>query len=145
MADHPSRHDAHLLVAAIRVLEHVEQHPPTEQEIAVLLRWHVDRVRVVAHGLDSLGAVAAIKSPFDVRYKVGDHSLVDTLDDEGVDDSISREIHEFEQRSKSDQEKIERMFGTMPSRERPEEATRGLDAEFGEFSRRKPRDPFGGG
>ena len=147
MAELPARHEAHLVVAAVRVLDHVEKHPPTEAEIAALLQWHEDRARVVAHGLVEFGALSAIKSPFEVRYRLGDHTRLDELaEGEGVDDSISKEMKAFEQRSKADQEEIERMFGTMPSADRGETPpTKDLEDDFGEFARRKPKNPFGDG
>lgn len=145
MAELPSRHEAHLVVAAVRVLDHVEKHPPTETEVAALLQWHEDRARVVAHGLVEYGALDAIKSPFEVRYRVSDHAKVDALPEgEGVDDSISKEMKAFEERSQADQAEIERMFGTMPSAGKPApEASAGLENDFGEFSRKKPKNPFG--
>lgn len=147
MAELPARHEAHLVVAAVRVLDHVEKHPPTETEIAGMLHWHEDRARVVAHGLVEFGALSAIKSPFEVRYRLADASKLDTLPaGEGVDDSISKEMKDFEARSKADQDEIERMFGTMPSADRGQDApAAGLEDDFGEFARKKPKNPFGDG
>lgn len=145
MAELPARHEAHLLVAAVRVLDHVEKHPPTESEIAALLQWHEDRARIVAHGLVQFGALDAIKTAFEVRYRVLDHSQLDTLPQgEGVDDSISKEMKAFDARSQADQEEIERMFGSMPSAGR-QDAVRssGLEDDFGDFAKRKPKNPFG--
>lgn len=144
MAELPSRTHAHLVVAAVRVLDHTENHPPTDAEIAALLRWHEDKVRVVTHGLEEFGALEAIKSPFEVRYRVGDHTRLDELREDDVDDSISREMKEWEQRSKSDQENLERMFGSMPGAGPKKDPTEGLEKDFGDFARRKPKNPFEG-
>jgi hypothetical protein len=144
MSQLPSRADGHLIVAAIRILEHREQHPPTEQEIAALLRWHEDRTRVIAHELEELGAVAAIRSPFEVRYKLQDAAKVEELPAQStVSDDFAREIEAFDERATAEQERIEKMLGAdRPKPTGPEKSV--LEDEFGEFKSRKPKDPFGG-
>lgn len=145
MSQLPSRADGQLIVAAIRILEHREQHPPTEQEIAALLRWHEDRTRVIARELEDFGAVAAIRSPFEVRYKLQDPARVDELPAEStVSDDFAREIEAFDERATEEQERIEKLLGA--DKPKPVEPSKSaLEDEFGQFKSRKPRDPFSGG
>ena len=143
MSQLPSRADGHLVVAAIRILEHRDGHPPTEQEIAALLRWHEDRTRVIARELDDFGALSAIRSPFEVRYKLQDPARVEELPAESsVSDDFAREIEAFDERATAEQERIERMLGAdRPKPSEPEKSA--LEDEFGEFKSRKPSNPFG--
>lgn len=145
MSQLPSRSDGQLIVAAIRILEHREQHPPTGQEIAALLRWHEDRTRVIAHELEEFGAIAAIRSPFEIRYKLQDAPRVEELPAQStVSDDFAREIEAFDERATAEQERIEKMLGA--DRAKPAEPSKSaLEDEFGQFRSRKPKDPFGGG
>ncbi|RKZ10276.1 hypothetical protein DRQ53_05000 [bacterium] len=144
MSQLPARADGHLIVAAIRILEHLEEHPPTEEEIAALLRWHEDKTRVITRELADLGALAAIRSPFEVRYKLQDPARVDELPaSSNVSDDFAREIEAFDERATAEQERIEEMLGSaQPKPEDPSKAA--LEDEFGDFKGRKPKDPFGG-
>jgi hypothetical protein len=142
MSQLPSRSDGHLIVSAIRILEHREQHPPTEEEIAAILNWHLDHTRVIARELEDFGALAAIRSPFEVRYKLQDPARVDELPVEStVSDDFAREIEAFDERATEEQERIEKMLGAdQAPAAKPDKSA--LEQEFGEFRIRKPKDPF---
>jgi len=143
MSQLPSRSDGQLVVAAIRIFEHLEKHPPTDLEIAALLRWHEDRTRVIARELEDFGALGAIRSPFEVRYKLQDPSRVDELPAEStVSDDFAREIEAFDERATAEQERIEKMLGgDQPKPAEPSKSA--LEDEFGDFKSRKPHNPFG--
>ncbi len=145
MSQLPSRLDGRLMVAAIRILEHREQHPPTENEIAALLDWHEDHTRVIARELEDFGALAAIRSPFEVRYKLQDALKVEELPVESdVADDFAQEIEAFDERATREQERVEKMLGTRQA-PAPEPGESALEEELGEFRARKPTDPFGAG
>ncbi len=139
----PLRAEAQLVVAAVRVLEHREKHPPTEDEIAALLRWHEDRARVLVHQLCGLGVLDAIESPFSVHYQLGDESPVDDLpEDENVGGTIAREIEDFERRSEAEAQRLERLLGgPAPPATGEDESL--LENDFEAFKRRRPPNPFG--
>ncbi len=145
MSQLPSRLDGRLIVAAIRILEHRDQHPPTEEEIAALLDWHEDRTRVVTRELADFGALAAIRSPFEVRYKLQEELKVEELPVEpNVADDFAKEIEAFDERATEEADRIEKLLGSdQPPAPEPEKSA--LEEEFGEFRTRKPKDPFGAG
>lgn len=144
MSQLPARGDGELVVAAIRILEHLEKHPPTDQEIAALLEWHEDRARVIALQLEDFGALAAIRSPFEVRYKLQDPEKVADLPAQStVSDDFAKEIEAFDERATAEQERIEKLLGAeQPKPAEPSKSA--LEDEFGDFKSKKPRDPFGG-
>ena len=143
MSQLPSRLDGRLIVAAIRILEHRDQHPPTEEEIAALLDWHEDRTRVVTRELADFGALAAIRSPFEVRYKLQEELKVEELPVEpNVADDFAKEIEAFDERATEEADRIEKLLGSdQPPAPEPEKSA--LEEEFGEFRTKKPKDPFG--
>lgn len=145
MSDLPSRHIGELVLAAIRILEHREKHPPNETEIGTLLLWHEDRTRVLVNALANCGVVSAVRSAFDVRFKVGDPARLAALPvDDEVGESIAREMADFDERSRDEAERLEKLLGTAGQAPRPDaEALSGLENEFGQFRRSKPKNPFG--
>jgi hypothetical protein len=145
MSELPARADGELVVAAIRVLEHVGKHPPRETEIATLLRWHEDRTRVIVNSLTSHGILSVVRSAFDARYKLGDLGRMSDLPvDERAGDSIAREMADYDVRSREEAERIERMLGGRPASSSGANPTlAGLEDEFGQFRRSKPKNPFG--
>src|SRR5512145_925482 len=64
MAIKPNYHEAHLIVAAVRVLSHRDQRPPTPEEVASLLGITSEKVHIVVHELGGLGVLRLLKSPF---------------------------------------------------------------------------------
>lgn len=145
MSDLPSRHIGELVVAAIRVLEHREKHPPRETEIGALLLWHEDRTRVLVNALANCGVLSAVRSAFDVRFKVGDPAQLAALPvDDEVGDTIAREMADFDERSRDEAERLEKLLGTPGRGPHPGDAAlSGLEDEFGQFRRSKPKNPFG--
>jgi hypothetical protein len=145
MSERPNRDEGHLVVAAVRVLEHLRQHPPTEEEVAELLQWHEDRGRVIVRELRDMGVLDALVSPFEVRYQIRDHRLLDELEEsEDVKGTIAKEMADFDQRSQEAQDHLEKMFGIAQKNSKPAPKT-GLEDDFDSFAQRKPKDPFGGG
>ena len=57
MAQAPGYKEGHLVVAAVRILEVREHHPPTIEEIAGVLRWHPEQVGLIARGLAEIARV----------------------------------------------------------------------------------------
>jgi hypothetical protein len=138
----PSRAQGHLLVAGIRVLQHLHKRPPTPEELADLLGLSREVTLHILRGLDSHGAIRFLKTPFEVRVDVADHGALDALplDPEGPD--MEREIEDFQRKSEDRQRQIERMMRESdPDRKVREKASK-VEEEFRRFQSRKSRPPF---
>ncbi len=141
MATTPYR-DGHLMVACIRVLEALRQHPPQEGEIAELLGWPQEKVTFLLRGLVEEGILARVGSAFDERYEIRDHRKLEDLPMDEEDPGIAADLAAFEQKQAREQEKLERLFleGETPRKQRRLDD---LDGEFERFRRQKPANPFG--
>ncbi len=140
MASTPYR-EGHLLVASIRVLEHLRHHPPQEEEIAELLGWPQEKVTFLLRGLVEDEILARVGSAFDERYEIRDHRKLEELPEEDTDPGIAAELAEFDEKQAREQEKLERLFleGEEPRKKR---RLKDLDEDFQRFRSQKPPDPF---
>ncbi len=74
-----TRHDAHLLLAAIRVQAHLLERSPTPAELAELLNRSETEIRLQLVFLQDLGAVDLVESAFATHAEIRDHMLVEEL------------------------------------------------------------------
>ena len=78
--DHaPSQAQAHLVVAAVRVLGYKLGRPAAVEEIAELLGFSKELTGHLVRGLEAHAIVQTIKSPFDLRVEVRDHLKIEEL------------------------------------------------------------------
>jgi DNA-binding MarR family transcriptional regulator len=107
-----SYEEGHLAVAAIRVL--LQQHegrPPTEDEIADLLKISREWVGVLVRGLEKAGVVRTLTGPFETRVEIQDHRKLEDLPHEDSTAGVDEELKEFSERKRKEEEKLQKLFG----------------------------------
>jgi hypothetical protein len=134
------RREAHLLMAAIRVLAHKLQRPPRPSEVADLLEWPQARVRLCAVRLQELGAVGHVQSAYEVHLEIRDHLLVENLPEEHKE-ALADDLAEFERRKQAEAQKMAQLFddGTF-DRQRQDKLER-MEQGLRQKTARKP-NPF---
>jgi hypothetical protein len=143
MTQAPGYKEGHLVVAAVRILEDREHHPPTIDEIAGLLRWHPEQVGLIARGLAELEILRPVTTPYDVRYELLDHGKLEELQQADEGPGFADELAEFDRKTQQEQEKLERLFQSGDAEEQRQRRVKALDEEFGHFKKSKPVNPFG--
>lgn len=135
------RNEAHLLLAAIRILSHRHGRPPRPDEVAELLEWPEATVRLRASRLQDLGAVGLVESAYAQHLEIRDHLSVEGLPDAPVE-ALAEDLADFERRKQAEAQRMEQLFsdGTF-TRERQAR----LDRMDEGLRRRpaRPRNPFG--
>ncbi len=140
----PSRDQAHLIAAAIRVLEHQHNRPPTPEEIAELLGISSEIVLHIARGMERKGILRSIETPFELRLDVEDHLAIEDLPSESAGPDMGREIEDFHRRSEDRQKRIERMMRENDPEQETRRKVSEIEAEFRKFKKGKGgRSPFG--
>ena len=138
----PSRSEAHLLVAAIRVLEHQHKRPPAVDEIAALLGFSKEFTGHLVRVLEPLGIVHAIKSAFDVRVEVREYTRIEELSAEERGPGFKEEVDEFHRQFEEKQRKLQSLFDSGEQQDRKAKRLQNLDEELHRF--KAPRtNPFG--
>jgi hypothetical protein len=139
----PPYSEGHLVVAAIRVLEHLHRRPPQEKEVAALLQWPEEKAIFLLRGLTEEGILARVGSAYDLRYEVRDHHALEDLPQDETDPGLAADIQAFEEKMAADQAKLENLFREGDTPEKKKRISN-LDDDFRRFQGGKPRDPFGG-
>jgi hypothetical protein len=136
-----TREDAHLLLAAIRILAHRLGRSPQPEEVAELLELPAPTVRMQAAELADLGAIIQVESAFETHLEIGEHLRIEDLE-AGRQEAIADDLAAFDRRKQEEAEKMARLFedGTLARKRR--ERLEQMDEDLREFPRR-PRNPFG--
>ncbi len=71
--------EAHLLVAAIRVHEHLHSQPATLEDICRMLAFSVEHAGIISRRLEDLGIIEAVQGSFGTRLFVRDHCKLEDI------------------------------------------------------------------
>ncbi len=138
----PSRSKAHLTVAAIRLLAYRESRPPGPEEIAHVLGWGDAETLVILRQLVDAGILLMHETPFEVRFEIADHRLVDELPEGTEEGELRQEVERFQRQTQTRQEEMERMFQSGETEQRRKQEIADLAKQFAEFRKKKPRPPI---
>jgi hypothetical protein len=134
-----SREDGHLIVAAVRVLDHRLGHPPTVEEIAELLDRAREWTGVIVSGLEAHGVVATVKSAFTHRVEIRDYRVLETLDPAAEQPTLGREMEAFHEKRTAEEEALGDLFGGGRSRRKRDERMDDLSDRLKGFRSRSPK------
>ncbi len=137
-----TRGEGHLVLAAIRVLDHLNQRPPTPAEIADLLEDSESSVRLKLALLHEMGAVVLVDSAYETHAEIKDHLLVEHLDQEDGP-AISEDLAAFDRLKEEEAEKMAHLFDSGEHEERRQKKLQDMDSELRSFRKEKPANPFG--
>jgi len=136
------RNDAHLLIAAVRVLAHREGRSPRPDEVAELLGLPEAAIRLQTAALQEIGAVTLVESAFEQHLEIRDHLAVEELA-AGSGPELSADLADFDRRKQEEAEKMARLFDDGTFRDHHEQKLRKMDEDLRAFHRKKPENPFG--
>jgi hypothetical protein len=142
-APKPSQKQAHLLVAAVRVLEHQCNRSPSVEEVAQLLQQSREVTGHQVRTLESLQILHTIKSPFDLHVEVQDHRLIEDLPVEENGPGFQDEVEDFHRKFEQKQKELQNLFDTGAHQERQKARFENLDSELSKFRSPRRPNPFG--
>lgn len=97
--------EAHLFVAAVRILQHRQHSPPAVEEVGEMLGISVELAHSIRRRLTDLGIVLSLTDPFTTKVSVADHLAIEKLPKvEREENALARELEKF-QASKKDMDK----------------------------------------
>ena len=134
------RHDAHLILAAVRVLAHRNGRSPRPGEVAELLDWPEAAVRLQATRLQELGALILVESAFETHLEIGDHRRVEELP-ESAPEALADDLAAFDRRKQAEAQKMAQLFDDGTFQKERQARLERMDAGLRERPR-KPRNPF---
>jgi len=105
----PGREQAHLMVAAVRVLAHRETRPPSVEEVAQLLGLAPESTNVMIRELVDLGILREIVDAHSARYEVGDYLQIEELA-AGTGPAMKSELASFSEKRREREDAMRKQF-----------------------------------
>lgn len=137
-----TRHEAHLLVAGIRVLDHQLQRPPSPKELADLLDLPESSVRLQVNLMADLEIILVIESAFESHVEIKDYRQIESLDNE-AGPAISDDLAAFDRRKEEENERLANLFDSGEHERVRQDRLKKMEDELGGFKGKKPPNPFG--
>jgi hypothetical protein len=89
--------EAHIFVAAIRVLTFQKGFPPSLEETCNLLGFSEESGHALCRRLEKAGILHPLEDPFSVKLTIADHLQIESLSkDEADEKSLAKEIEKFQ-------------------------------------------------
>ena len=98
---------AHLVTAAIRVLEYRDGHPPSVEAIGHLLSASTEQIHRLCRKLENQGIVEITSGAYGVRVFIRDHTAIEQLSDETPKSGLEDELAKFKQDQQNRNKSIE--------------------------------------
>lgn len=99
--------EAHLLVAAIRVHEHLHSQPATLEDVCRMLAFSTEHAGIISRRLEDLGILEAVQGSFGVRLFVRDHRKLEDIPRGELGRKLEDEVKKFQDLQRSFTQKIE--------------------------------------
>ena len=98
---------AHLVVAAIRVLEHQRNAAPSVDDVRHMLSLSLEQSHMVCNKLDEVGIIEMVKGPYDSRLFIKEHLKLEEIPRAEKGSTLQEEIERFQSTKKDFTQKIE--------------------------------------
>ena len=98
---------AHLVVAAIRLLEYQKNSPPNVEEVSRMLQFSIEQTERIVRKLVQSQAVDRAEGAYGTRLFIRDHLAVEALSRTEGESGLEKEIKKFQENRKPISQKIE--------------------------------------
>jgi len=98
---------AHLLVAAIRVFEHINSRPPTIEDLCQTINFSIEKGNFICRKLEELDIIEAVEGSYGTRLFVRDHLKIEDIPRGEPDSNFEDELKKFQDSRKAFSQKIE--------------------------------------
>ena len=105
--------EGHLIVAAIRLHDHLNNAPPRLEEICSHLNLTREKGGQIVRRLEELGIIMPVERAYGQRYAIGDHLKLEELTRVATPSKLDEEIQRF----KSERNKMEKKVESIQSQQ----------------------------
>lgn len=99
--------NAHLFVAAIRILEHRDNTPPLIEDVCTTIPFSLELGNLVCKKLKNLGVIDIIDGAYGSRLCIDDHLKIEEIPQESQESSIQDDLKKFQQSQNELTKKVE--------------------------------------
>jgi len=106
--------EAHLFVAAVRILQHQKGTAPPVEDVCEMINISVESGLAVCRKLKKLGIMEIIDDPFSNRLTIANHLEIEGLPREEKDEGrLARDLEQFMAKKKNMDQKVEELQAAM--------------------------------
>jgi len=98
---------AHIMVAAIRVFEHINSRPPTIEDLCQTVNFSIEKVNFICRKLEELEVIEAVEGSFGTRLFVRDHLNIEDIPRTEPENNFEDELQKFQDSRKAFSQKME--------------------------------------
>jgi hypothetical protein len=99
--------EAHLVVAAIRVLEHQKGSPPSIDDVCRMLTFSLEQGNLVCRKLEELEIVEVVEGAYGIRLFIRNHLKLEDIPREAKEDRFDEALKKFQTSKKAFTQKME--------------------------------------
>lgn len=99
--------EAHLLVAAVRILEYRHNAPPTLEDVGQMLAISPEEASRISRKLRSMGIVETVEKAGETRLFVSNHHRIEEISDQPEEAGISKELEKFRQKKQDEKKTLD--------------------------------------
>lgn len=121
--------EAHLFVAAIRVLHHHKNGPPNLDDVCQILQISSESGHTICRNLKKLGIIETFEDPFTIKLSVADHLEIEKIPRQAAEENtLAKELEKFHAGKKNMDQKIADIQAELTKKKK--EMFAGLEAAF---------------
>jgi hypothetical protein len=87
---------AHLVVSAVRVLDHQQSAPPSIEEVCRTLRYTLEQGYMICRKLKEMGIVEIVEGAFGARLSIKDHTAIEQIPKGIQESNLDKELKAFQ-------------------------------------------------
>jgi hypothetical protein len=99
--------EAHLIVAAIRIFDHLNSRPPNAAELSRTIDFSIERCSYLCRKLEDLGVIEAVEGSYSARLYVRNHLNIEDIPRGEPESTMEDELKKFQDNQKAFSQKME--------------------------------------
>ena len=104
-------YDAHLVIAAIRILEHRDSAPPSIDEVCRTISFSLEQGNFICRKLKEMDIINVVEGAFGTKLFIKNHLLLENIPKGTTEDNLEKELKKFQEAKKDQTQKI-KLFQT---------------------------------
>jgi hypothetical protein len=111
--------EAHLFVAAVRILQHRHGTPPRLEDVSEMLQISSELGHSICRRLAKLGIIETLEDPFSIMVAVADHLRIEKIPRQTQEEnSLARDLQKFQAEKKSIDQKVAEIQAEMAKKKK---------------------------
>ena len=129
---------AHLVVAAIRLLEYQNDSSPSIEKVCRMLSFSIEQGNLIVRRLQDLGIVDITHGAFGTRLFIQNHLAIENIQKGEQEDKLAHELEKFQTAQKERSKKIESIKAEQAAKKKnlfaeiEQKLKKDLEKKFGE-------------